>query len=114
MTLFTTAEAAALATTWRQQLTAGAAAVTPAAVRQWAARGHLPRGGLDPRGRPLYRIGDLARAEAATRPGALRLVGIGPGPAPHPPPAPHTPHTGSQTRHSTPASPARPGGAPAR
>lgn len=114
MDLFTTTEAAALATTWRHHLTAGAATVTPAAVRQWAARGHLPRAGLDPRGRPLYRHADLARAEAATRPRALRHVGITPGPSPHQTPAPRTPHAGSQARHDTPTSPAHPGDTPTR
>jgi len=73
----TTAEAAELATRWRRTVSAGAAAVTPATVRQWASRGHLQPVGLDDRGRPLYALADLARAEHATRARALRLVGVG-------------------------------------
>lgn len=70
----TTAEAAQLATTWRRLVSAGAAAVKPATIRQWASRGHLTAAGLDDRGRPLYALADLARAEHATRARALRLV----------------------------------------
>lgn len=73
----TTSEASELATTWRRTLSAGAAAVTPATIRQWASRGHLQPAGLDDHGRPLYALADLARAELATRQRALRLVGIG-------------------------------------
>lgn len=73
---YTTAEAAQHATTWRRLLSAGAAAVTPATIRQWASRGHLTPCGLDDRGHPLYAHADLARAERATRARALRLVGI--------------------------------------
>lgn len=75
-TLYTAAQAAEQATRWRRLLSAGAAAVTPSAVRQWARRGHLAPAGLDHRGRPLYASADVARAEAATRRRALRLVGI--------------------------------------
>lgn len=74
---YTTAEAAAQATVWRRTVSAGAAEVTPATIRQWASRGHLTATGLDDRGRPLYALGDLARAEHTTRTRALRLVGIG-------------------------------------
>lgn len=70
----TTAQAAELATAWRRTLTAGAATVEPATVRQWASRGHLAPAGLDDRGRPLYALADLARAERATRARALRHV----------------------------------------
>jgi DNA-binding transcriptional MerR regulator len=74
---FTTGQASELATIWRQTLSAGAAEVTPATIRQWASRGHLPAAGLDDRGRPVYALADLARAEHRTRVRALRLVGIG-------------------------------------
>ncbi|MFE6816028.1 MerR family transcriptional regulator [Streptomyces sp. NPDC057677] len=74
--LYTATEAAAHATQWRRLLSAGAAEVTPAAVRQWARRGHLKASGLDDSGHPLYAHVDVARAELATRRRALRLVGI--------------------------------------
>lgn len=73
----TTGEASKLATKWRRTVSAGAAEVTPATIRQWASRGHLPPVGLDDRGHPLYALADLARAEHATRARALRLVRIG-------------------------------------
>lgn len=73
---YTTAEAAAQATTWRRLLSSGAAEVTPATIRKWRSRGHLAPCGLDERGHPLYAHTDLARAERATRGRALRLVGI--------------------------------------
>ncbi|RSS51381.1 MerR family transcriptional regulator [Streptomyces sp. WAC01280] len=75
-TLYTATEAAAKATDWRRLLSAGAAEVTPATVRSWAKRGHLAPAGLDDRDHPLYAHADVARAEAATRSRALRLVGI--------------------------------------
>lgn len=74
---YTAPEAAQLATTWRRLVSAGAAAVTPATIRQWATRGHLAPCGIDDHGRRLYALPDLARAERATRARALRLVGIG-------------------------------------
>lgn len=74
--LYTATAAANLATNWRRLVSAGAAAVTPATIRQWASRGHLTPSGLDPQGRRLYALADLARAEKATRARALRLVGI--------------------------------------
>ncbi|MEU9972332.1 MerR family transcriptional regulator [Streptomyces sp. NPDC051014] len=74
---YTTAQAAAQATQWRRHLSGGAAAVTAATIRQWRTRGHLKPAGLDERGRPLYDLPGLACAERATRPRALRLVGIG-------------------------------------
>lgn len=77
MTTYTTSEAAAQATQWRRMMSAGAAEVTPATIRQWASRGHLDPCGLDDHGRPLYGLANLARAEKATRARALRLVGIG-------------------------------------
>lgn len=70
----TTTEAALLATTWRRLVSAGAAAVKPATIRQWRTRGHLAPCGLDNHGHPLYARSDLARAERATRDRALRLV----------------------------------------
>ncbi|MFJ4907708.1 MerR family transcriptional regulator [Streptomyces sp. NPDC093249] len=75
-TLYTTTEAAEQATRWRHLLTAGSAAVTPATIRSWARRGHLVPTGLDDHDRPLYTHANLARAEAATRGRALRLVGV--------------------------------------
>ncbi|MFE4691736.1 MerR family transcriptional regulator [Streptomyces sp. NPDC056749] len=74
--LLTTAQAAAHATRARQMLSAGAATIRPTTIRDWASRGHLARAGLTENGRPLYRLGDVARAEVATRGRALRLVGI--------------------------------------
>jgi hypothetical protein len=74
--LFNGAQAAELATRWRRMRSSGAAAVTRSAICKWRARGHLPVAGLDDHGRPLYALADLARAEKATRPRALRLVGI--------------------------------------
>ncbi|MFF2331811.1 MULTISPECIES: MerR family transcriptional regulator [unclassified Streptomyces] len=74
--LYTAAEAAEHATRWRRIMSAGAAAVTPATIRKWASRGHLTPAGLDEHQRPLYAHVDVARAEAATRARALRLVGI--------------------------------------
>jgi DNA-binding transcriptional MerR regulator len=41
--------------------------VTEATVRSWKHRGQLAPAGLDERGRPLYRLLDVARAEHATR-----------------------------------------------
>lgn len=74
--LYNGAQAAELATRWRRQLTADAARVTRPAICNWVRRGHLQPAGLDEHGRPLYALADLARAERATRPRALRLVGI--------------------------------------
>lgn len=75
--LLTTTQAAHLATTWRRTISGTrTAAVGRTAIQMWVARGHLNRAGLDERGRPLYALADLARAEQATRPRALRLVGI--------------------------------------
>ncbi|WP_432159281.1 MerR family transcriptional regulator [Streptomyces sp. bgisy153] len=74
--LLTTAEAAQLATHWRALCSRGTATVTTAAIRQWRSRGHLTPRDLDARGRALYHRDDLATAEAALRPSALRLVGI--------------------------------------
>lgn len=73
---YTTPEAAAVATRWRRLMSAGAAAVRPATVRSWAARGHLTPCGLTEAGHPLYAHADLAKAESATRGRALRLAGI--------------------------------------
>ncbi|MEV7282859.1 MerR family transcriptional regulator [Streptomyces sp. NPDC093111] len=75
-TLYTTTEAAAEATRWRRLMSAGAAEVSPITIRSWVSRGHLTPAGLDDRRRPLYAHVDVARAEAATRARALRLVGI--------------------------------------
>jgi len=75
--LYNGAEAAALATQWRRLLSANAARVTRPAICNWVNRGHLRIAGLDEHDRPLYALADIARAEKATRPRALRLVGIG-------------------------------------
>lgn len=76
-TWLTAAQAAEHATRARNLLSAGAAAVTRATVRDWVRRGHLQPAGLADDGRTrLYRLGDVAQAEKATRARALRLVGI--------------------------------------
>ncbi|WP_055525306.1 hypothetical protein [Streptomyces graminilatus] len=75
--LYTGTQAAQLATRWRRQLSADAAAVTPSAICNWRTRGHLKVSGLDEHDRPLYALADIALAEKATRGRALRLVGIG-------------------------------------
>lgn len=41
--------------------------VTTQCVNNWVARGHLNASGLDERGRKLYRVIDVAKAERATR-----------------------------------------------
>ncbi|XUZ24733.1 MerR family transcriptional regulator [Streptomyces sp. RMIT01] len=74
--LLTTAQAAAHATRARRFFSAGAAAIRPTTIRDWASRGHLTRKGLTENGHPLYDLADVARAELATRARALRLVGI--------------------------------------
>jgi hypothetical protein len=73
--LLTTREAADLATSWRR-IASGTAAVKVGrtAIQNWTKRGHLRRAGMDDRGRPLYSLADLARAEQATRAHALRAV----------------------------------------
>lgn len=75
--LYNGAQAAELATRWRRLLSADAAAVTRPAICNWVTRGHLRVAGLDEHGHRLYDLADLAHAEKATRPRALRLVGIG-------------------------------------
>ncbi len=42
---------------------------SPAVIRQWASRGHLPRAGRDWRGRALYWRRDVLRLERAKRRG---------------------------------------------
>ncbi|WP_432193794.1 MerR family transcriptional regulator [Streptomyces sp. bgisy027] len=74
--LYTATQAAELATTWRRLVSAGAAAVTPATIRQWRSRGHLTPHGIDDHRRTLYTRTDIAHAEQVTRARALRLVGI--------------------------------------
>lgn len=69
--LLTTTEAAQLATHWRALYSAGKAAVTPAAIRQWRHRKQLTPRDLDHRGRALYHRDDLADAERVTRDIAL-------------------------------------------
>jgi hypothetical protein len=77
MDLYSGTQAAALATQWRRTISHNAAAVTLSAICKWRERGHLAPAGLDERGRPLYALADLARAERATRARALRQAGIG-------------------------------------
>ena len=47
--------------------------VTPATIRIWVHRRHLARAGIDERGRSLYRLADVARAEYKTRVRGRRL-----------------------------------------
>lgn len=76
-TWLTTAQAAERANLWRHIASGGrAATVGRTAIQNWRSRGHLTPAGLDPDGRPLYRLGDVANAELRTRARALRLVGI--------------------------------------
>jgi hypothetical protein len=76
-TWLTAAQAAEHATRARRLLSAGAAAVTRATIRDWVRRHHLEPAGLADDGRThLYRLADVAQAERATRARALRLVGI--------------------------------------
>ncbi len=46
---------------------AGIAGVTVQAISNWKARGLIDPAGLDERGRTLYRLADIAKAERATR-----------------------------------------------
>lgn len=71
----TTAAAAELANRWRYIASGGrAATISPAAIRQWASRGHLTATGINEAGHPLYTLAAVARAEKATRARALRLA----------------------------------------
>ncbi|OSZ58680.1 MerR family transcriptional regulator [Streptomyces pharetrae CZA14] len=70
--LYNGTQAAEIATEWRRTISATADAVTRPAICNWVRRGHLSPAGLDERGRPLYALADLARAELATRERALR------------------------------------------
>lgn len=58
------------------QITAAEAAtlcgVTAEAIRKWVQRGLLAATGIDTRGRKLYRLLDVAKAERATRDRARR------------------------------------------
>lgn len=58
--LITTAEAATLC------------GVTVSAIRQWAHKGLITATGIDDRGRKLYRLIDVAKAEHTTREKARR------------------------------------------
>lgn len=46
--------------------------VSAEAVRKWASRGLLAASGMDARGRKLYKLIDVAKAERATREKARR------------------------------------------
>jgi excisionase family DNA binding protein len=46
--------------------------VDPATIRKWVQRGTLTPGGVDERGRRLFRLVDVAKAESATRAAARR------------------------------------------
>lgn len=77
MTTWLTAhQAADHATQARRLLSAGAAEVTERTIRSWVNRGHLTAAGRDQDGRQVFTLGDVARAEQATRGRALRLAGI--------------------------------------
>lgn len=43
------------------------AGVAAATIRSWKHRGLIEPSGLDDKGRPLYRLADIAKAERATR-----------------------------------------------
>ncbi|GAC1377757.1 MAG: hypothetical protein NVSMB4_07360 [Acidimicrobiales bacterium] len=53
---------------------AGILGVACSTITNWVARGHLAPSGLDHRGRKLYRLLDLGRAERATRERAAQAV----------------------------------------
>ncbi|WP_329311692.1 MerR family transcriptional regulator [Streptomyces sp. NBC_01262] len=72
----TTAQAAAHADQARQTVSAGAAHITPATIRQWDCRGHLRGYSIGKRRPKLYHLGDVAAAELATRALGLRQAGI--------------------------------------
>lgn len=46
--------------------------VSAEAIRKWASRGLLSASGMDDRGRKLYKLIDVAKAERATRQKARR------------------------------------------
>ena len=46
---------------------ASIAGVSVAAISRWKERGIIEPAGLDERDRPLYRLGDIAKAERQTR-----------------------------------------------
>jgi DNA-binding transcriptional MerR regulator len=48
--------------------------VRPVTIRAWVARGHLRAADHTAQGHPLYRLLDVARAEAATRTAARRVL----------------------------------------
>ncbi len=51
---------------------AGLCDVTTTTVRSWVSRGHLTPAGVDPKGRNLFKLIDVARVEKATRKRARR------------------------------------------
>lgn len=48
--------------------------VSATTIRVWATRGTITAAGMDPRGRKLYRLLDVAKAERATRERARRVA----------------------------------------
>lgn len=50
------------------------ARVKPGTIRQWVARGHLTRVGLDERGHNLYDPAAVRRTEAKLRAAARRII----------------------------------------
>jgi DNA-binding transcriptional MerR regulator len=50
------------------------ARVRPGTIRQWVARGHLAKAGLDERGRCLFRPADVAATEKRLRKPARRII----------------------------------------
>lgn len=73
---YTAREAAELVSWWRSLWLRDSSVVSVRTIRAWVARGHLTPGGLDEKGRQLFRFSDLAKAECTTRGRALRLAGI--------------------------------------
>jgi MerR HTH family regulatory protein len=52
--------------------------VTPATIRKWKQRGHLEPVGLDERGNPLYRPGDVTAAEKSVQRNGIAASGVDP------------------------------------
>lgn len=48
--------------------------VSATTIRVWATRGTITAAGIDPRGRKLYKLIDVAKAERATREKARRAA----------------------------------------
>jgi hypothetical protein len=103
-TWFTAQQAADHVNAVRAQLSEGYAGCSERTIRSYVARGHLAAQGRDARGRQLFTIAAVARAELATRARALRLVGIGQ-PSPKQEGTPSCPTTNTPTSALPPTSP---------